>query len=89
MKIVGKLLHLIIQIYRWIFSPLLPPSCRYLPSCSEYAGEAITRLGPWWGSWLALKRLGRCHPWGGSGYDPVFKPAEKETSAKNVSNSLS
>ena len=55
---------------RWV-SPLLPPACRYLPTCSEYAQEAIQRHGPGHGSWLAAKRLCRCHPWGGHGYDPV------------------
>lgn len=57
--------------YRLLVSPILGPSCRYLPSCSEYALEAIERHGPLWGGWLALKRILRCHPWGGSGYDPV------------------
>jgi uncharacterized protein len=57
--------------YRWLLSPLLGGRCRYVPSCSVYAEEAIRRHGPWRGGWLALKRLGRCHPWGGFGYDPV------------------
>jgi len=50
---------------------VLGPSCRFLPTCSEYAQEAIARHGPWWGGWLAVRRIARCHPWGGSGYDPV------------------
>jgi len=61
----------LIRLYQLLISPLLPPGCRYLPSCSEYAAEAIERHGAARGSWLALKRLLRCHPWGGSGYDPV------------------
>ena len=67
----SALLRGAIRAYQLLISPLLPPSCRYLPSCSEYAAEAIARHGPLWGSWLALRRLLRCHPWGGSGYDPV------------------
>jgi putative membrane protein insertion efficiency factor len=61
----------LIRLYQLLVSPLLPPGCRYLPSCSEYAAEAIERHGAARGSWLALRRLLRCHPWGGSGYDPV------------------
>ncbi len=55
---------------RWI-SPALPPACRFVPSCSAYAQEALERYGAARGSWLALRRLLRCHPFGGSGYDPV------------------
>ena len=65
------ILILPIQIYRRCISPLFPASCRYTPTCSEYAIEAIRRHGPVKGLWLAVKRLARCHPWGGSGYDPV------------------
>lgn len=60
-----------IVIYRWLVSPFLPPSCRYHPSCSSYALEAIRRFGPAVGGILAARRLLRCHPWGGWGYDPV------------------
>ena len=60
-----------IRVYQLTLSPWLGRQCRYLPTCSAYAAEAIERFGPRRGSWLALKRLGRCHPWGGSGYDPV------------------
>jgi uncharacterized protein len=62
---------LLIRGYRRGISPLLPPSCRYTPTCSAYAEEAIGRYGAGHGGWLAAKRLLRCHPWGGSGYDPV------------------
>jgi len=57
----------------WQIGPsrLIPPTCRYHPSCSHYAITALRRYGAIKGSWLALKRLLRCHPWGGSGYDPV------------------
>jgi uncharacterized protein len=65
------LLQGLIRIYQLLLSPLLPPSCRYLPSCSDYAAEAIGRHGAAVGVGLAARRLARCHPWGGSGYDPV------------------
>jgi putative membrane protein insertion efficiency factor len=60
--------------YQLLLSPVLPPSCRYLPTCSDYAAEAIHQHGALRGLWLALRRLLRCHPWGGSGYDPVPQP---------------
>ncbi len=56
---------------RHCISPFTPPSCRFTPTCSQYAVEALRRHGPLRGSWLTLRRLSRCHPWGGSGYDPV------------------
>jgi len=65
------LLRGLIRGYQLLISPVLGPSCRYLPSCSDYAAEAIERHGALAGMWLALRRLARCHPWGGSGYDPV------------------
>lgn len=68
---VARLLVGLILVYRYTLSPLLGPRCRYLPTCSSYALEAIQRHGPWRGGWLALRRLCRCHPWGGSGHDPV------------------
>ena len=64
----------LIRGYQLLISPVLGPSCRYLPTCSDYAAEAILRHGALGGGWLALKRLSRCHPWGGSGYDPVPAP---------------
>ncbi len=67
----SSLLALPVKFYRYFISPLLPPSCRYTPTCSEYALEALALHGPFRGSWLALRRLGRCHPWGGHGHDPV------------------
>ena len=65
------LLTLPILFYNGAISPLTPPSCRFTPSCSTYALEAIRRHGPIYGLYLALRRILRCHPWGGSGYDPV------------------
>jgi putative membrane protein insertion efficiency factor len=60
-----------IRFYQWFVSPLLPRSCRFEPSCSEYAAEAMTRHGLLRGGWLTLRRVSRCHPWGGWGFDPV------------------
>jgi conserved hypothetical protein YidD len=60
-----------IHFYRVCISPWTPASCRYSPSCSEYALQAIKKHGPFKGSWLAIKRISRCHPWGGHGYDPT------------------
>lgn len=62
---------LLIKLYQWVLSPVLGPKCRYTPSCSHYALEALKKYGPLKGGWLALKRISRCHPWGGHGYDPV------------------
>ena len=64
-------LVLLIKIYRKFISPYTLPSCRFTPTCSQYAIEALTKYGPFKGSWLAIKRICRCHPWGGHGYDPV------------------
>ncbi|MGB5404918.1 membrane protein insertion efficiency factor YidD [Robiginitalea sp.] len=61
----------LIRGYQKYISPLTPPSCRYLPTCSQYSIEALQKHGLRKGGWLALKRIGSCHPWGGSGYDPV------------------
>ncbi|MEM8743773.1 MAG: membrane protein insertion efficiency factor YidD [Pseudomonadota bacterium] len=60
-----------IILYRYTFSAFAGRECRYLPTCSEYAEEAIERNGAWKGFWLALSRLARCNPWGPSGFDPV------------------
>lgn len=70
-KLLSTLLLLPIYFYRACISPLKPPSCRYAPTCSQYAIEAIRLHGPGLGLWLAVKRIARCNPWGGSGYDPV------------------
>ncbi len=70
-NILSALLILPIRFYQLFISPLTPASCRFTPTCSQYAFEAIKKHGPFKGGWLALKRILRCHPWGGSGYDPV------------------
>lgn len=61
----------LIRLYQWVVSPILPRSCRFAPSCSEYAAEAVGRHGLIAGGLLGLRRILRCHPWGGDGYDPV------------------
>jgi hypothetical protein len=69
---VKTILILIIRGYQILVSPLLPPNtCRFYPSCSAYAAEAIQKWGALKGGWLALRRIGRCHPWHPGGYDPV------------------
>jgi hypothetical protein len=70
-RLVVWLLLLPIYFYKGAISPLTPPSCRFTPSCSTYAIEAIRRHGPLRGLYLAIRRILRCHPWGRSGYDPV------------------
>ena len=65
------LLIIPIKIYQILISPLLGPHCRFTPTCSQYAVEAIEKHGPIKGIWLAVKRIARCHPWGGCGHDPV------------------
>lgn len=65
------LLILLIRGYRVLISPLLPPACRFYPTCSVYALEAIERFGVWRGGILAIRRVSRCHPWHPGGYDPV------------------
>lgn len=71
LKVLGMVLILPIRFYQRCISPLTPPACRFTPTCSQYAVEAIRKHGPFKGFWLAVKRISRCHPWGGSGYDPV------------------
>lgn len=70
-KYLTSLLLIPIYFYKYCISPLTPPSCRYTPTCSEYAVQALKKHGPFKGLYLAIKRILRCHPWGGSGYDPV------------------
>lgn len=75
MKTVLRILSLpfifLIKFYQWVISPMIGPKCRYTPTCSHYTLEAIKKYGPLKGTWLGIKRISRCHPWGGSGYDPV------------------
>ncbi|MDE5786156.1 MAG: membrane protein insertion efficiency factor YidD [Duncaniella sp.] len=70
-RITRQIFVLPIRFYKGCISPMFPPSCRFTPSCSTYALEAIMKHGIFRGTWLAVRRIMRCHPWGGSGYDPV------------------
>ncbi|MCC5860349.1 MAG: membrane protein insertion efficiency factor YidD [Gammaproteobacteria bacterium] len=67
----ARLLLVLLRGYQLVISPLLGGNCRYLPTCSEYAREAVLTHGALRGGWLACRRIMRCHPWGGHGYDPV------------------
>lgn len=70
-NIVSKAVILAIRFYQGAISPMFPAACRYTPTCSQYAVEAVRKYGAVKGCWLAVKRIARCHPWGGSGDDPV------------------
>ena len=77
-RLLAKPLIGLVRLYRLVLSPWLGSNCRYQPTCSSYAIEALQVHGIMRGTWLAAKRIGRCHPWGGSGYDPV--PASEDES---------
>lgn len=70
-KILIAPLKLLVKFYQWVISPALGPKCRFTPTCSEYMLGCLDKYGPLKGTWLGLKRLSRCHPWGGHGHDPV------------------
>jgi len=72
-RLVASIFLSIIQLYRWVLSPFIGGQCRFFPTCSVYAREAIELHGPWRGAWLAIKRIGRCHPGHPGGPDPVPK----------------
>lgn len=71
MKVLSYILLLPVYFYRAFISPMMPASCRFTPTCSQYAIDAIKKYGPFKGLYLTIRRILRCHPWGGSGYDPV------------------
>lgn len=79
-SLLARLFSLPVFFYRYLLSPLIPPRCRYTPTCSQYALQALQIHGGLRGGWLAIRRILSCHPWGGSGYDPVPpKGLEKKT----------
>jgi len=82
----GAVMLVLLRIYKILLSPLFPGACRYVPSCSEYAAIAIREHGALKGSWLAAKRLSRCHPYGGHGHDPV--PVRVRSSAGDAVTEL-
>lgn len=84
MKLAGAVATGFILIYRYLLSPILPATCRFQPTCSAYAEDAIRRHGAAKGGLLALRRLVRCHPWGGWGFDPV---PDEVTTAKSPGGS--
>jgi len=71
LQILGLPLIALIKIYQWVISPAIGPRCRFTPSCSHYAVEALKKHGLFRGLWLSIRRIARCHPWGGHGIDPV------------------
>jgi putative membrane protein insertion efficiency factor len=79
-----QLIHILIRIYQLTISPLLGPRCRFYPSCSQYALEAVAAHGSMRGSWLALRRLARCHPFSAGGFDPVPPHRAKVCHAHDV-----
>jgi putative membrane protein insertion efficiency factor len=81
-RFVTWLLLIPVYIYRGAISPLLPPSCRYTPTCSRYTIDALKKHGPIRGSYLSAKRILSCNPWGGSGYDPVPEPTKRKKFTK-------
>jgi len=66
-----RILLMVIKAYQYLISPMLGPSCRFTPTCSEYAAQAVQKYGAIKGLWLGIKRVGRCHPWHDGGYDPL------------------
>lgn len=82
MNRIAKTVTSLLRAYKWVVSPMLLPACRYVPTCSEYALEAVERYGVLRGGFLALKRLSRCHPLGRGGYDPVVQDS-RSTAAYN------
>ena len=85
MAIARSAVLLLLRGYKWVVSPWLPPSCRYVPTCSEYAMEAVERYGPLRGCWMAVARVLRCHPLAKGGYDPVCGKKMKDAARNSAS----
>ena len=87
MKLLSNIFSLLIvslvKFYQAAISPWLGKSCRYSPTCSRYMIEAVEEWGPLKGFWMGIKRIGRCHPWGGDGYDPVPKKNNEQETPNN------
>ena len=79
MNWLANALVFVVRVYQRTLSPLLGANCRYRPTCSAYMVDALREWGPVRGTWLGLRRVGRCHPWGGHGYDPVPRRADDPT----------
>lgn len=77
-KIFGVPIVLLVRIYQYVISPIFPQTCRYTPTCSNYMIEAVKVWGPFKGTYLGLKRIASCHPWGGHGHDPVPERKSKK-----------
>lgn len=77
MSLIKKIFIFPIKLYQWLISPLLGNNCRFEPSCSQYMVEAIEEWGPFKGIYIGIKRIGKCHPWGPHGHDPVPKKPKK------------
>jgi len=84
MRLLSALLIGLIRVYQWTIVPLLGANCRFEPSCSHYAREAIQVHGAGAGTWLAIRRLARCNPWGAWGYDPVPEPKLRGASDRPI-----
>ncbi|KAA3646817.1 MAG: membrane protein insertion efficiency factor YidD [Bacteroidetes bacterium] len=77
-RLISRILIFFVRVYQYTISPIFGANCRYSPTCSTYAVDALTIHGPLKGSFLAIKRILSCHPWGGHGYDPVPKKKKNE-----------
>ena len=86
-NILSKVFIGLVRFYQNCISPFTPPSCRFTPTCSQYAIEAFQKHGPFKGLWLTIKRILRCNPWGGSGYDPVPQYFLLQATSKNCFSS--